>query len=137
MSRLVWIVCYLVAGFGTPPLQAEAKPATLLVLPASCGLAGQVLAYDVFGQGFLLKLDVDGKTKTETVPFSRWTNFFDVTSGLKIGTPKEIEPTAIRTGDRLCVMLDPSAAIARIVFVVRPNPVVGQSITSPSHAAGL
>jgi hypothetical protein len=137
MSRIAAIVCYLVAFFGAPPLHAEAKPATLLALPTSCGLGGDVLAHDVFGQGFLLKLDVDGTTKTETVPFSRWTTFFEVPSGLKLGVLKEIEPAAIRIGDRVCVVLDSSEAIARTVFVVRPNPVVGHSVTSPSRAAGL
>jgi hypothetical protein len=82
---------------------------------ASCSRAGEVLGRDLVAQGFLLKQD-DGRT--EAVPFSRWTSFFKILPGSKSGATREIEPTDIRMGDRLCVVLDASEATARLILVL-------------------
>ena len=123
MNRLLAISGYVIAFFGAQQLQGEMRPIAPTT-PASCSLFGQVLEYDAVGQGFVLQQD--GNRQTETVPFSRWTTFLDVPSGLKIGPAREIEPAAIRIGDRLCVVFDSNEAIARFVFVLRSNPVVGR-----------
>jgi hypothetical protein len=70
---------------------------------------------DVFAQTFLLKRD-DGQM--ETVPFSRWTRFFKISLDSRDGRPREIDPTDIRLGDRLCVLLDPSEATAKLILIL-------------------
>jgi hypothetical protein len=70
---------------------------------------------DVFAQTFLLKPD-DGQM--ETVPFSRWTWFFKISLDSRDGRPREIDPTDIRLGDRLCVLLDPSEATAKLILIL-------------------
>ena len=100
-------------------LAAQGKLAKLPSSPAdagaSCSRVGEVLGRDVFAQTFLLKQD-DGQM--ETVPFSRWTGFFKILPDSRSGRPREIEPTDIRLGDRLCVLLDLSEASARLILVL-------------------
>jgi hypothetical protein len=73
----------------------------------------------MFAQSFLLKQD-DGEM--ETVPFSRWTEFFKISPDSREGNPREIEPADMRLGDQLCVLLDPSGATARSILVLeRPR----------------
>jgi len=103
-----------------------ASQGTLAKLPsspagpgASCGRVGEVVGRDLVAQGFLLKQD-DGRM--EAVPFSRWTEFFNIQPDLRSGGPREIEPTDIRMGDRVCVVLDVSEATARLILVLnRPR----------------
>lgn len=71
----------------------------------------------MFAQTLLLKLD-DGQM--QTVPFSRWTEFLKISANSGSRNPREIEPTDIRRGDRLCVLLDPSEATARLIVVLEP-----------------
>jgi hypothetical protein len=94
-----------------------------------CTRVGEVLGRDVFAQSFLLK-QADGQM--ETVPFSRWTEFFKISTDLRSGKPREIEPTNIRIGDRLCVLLDPSEATARLILVAeRVRAVVKMAAAGP------
>lgn len=112
LAFLTWFLGVSVAGQGRVanlPSPAEAG--------ASCSRAGEVLGRNVFAQTFLLKLD-DGQM--ETVPFSRWTEFLKTSRNSKSRNPREIEPTGIRPGDRLCVLLDPSEATARLIVVLEP-----------------
>ncbi len=111
-ALLAWV-------FSVPFLTAEEM---LVKLPSSpggagafCNRVGEVRVQDVFAQTFLLKQD-DGQM--ETVPFSRWTEFFKVSSDSSRNI-REIEPTGIRLGDRLCVLLDPSEATARLILVLQ------------------
>ena len=71
---------------------------------------------DAFAQTFELKRYDNGQI--ETVPYSRWTAFFKTRAGSKNARPREIEPTDIRVGDRLCILLDPSEATAAFILVV-------------------
>jgi hypothetical protein len=74
---------------------------------------------DFVAQGFLLKQD-DGRM--EAVPCSRWTEFFIIPPDSRSGGSQGIEPTDIRLGDRLCVLLDVSEATARLILVLeRPR----------------
>ena len=82
---------------------------------AFCSRVEEVRGRDVFGQTFLLEQN-DGQM--ETVPFSRWTEFFKISSDLRGRNLREIEPTDISLGDRLCVLLDPSEATARLILVL-------------------
>ena len=102
-----------------PFLAAQAK---LAKLPSSspggavfCSRIGEVRGRDTFAQTFLLKQD-DGQM--ETVPFSRWTEVFKISPDSRSGNSREIEPTDIQLGDRLCVLLDPSEATARLILVL-------------------
>jgi hypothetical protein len=89
-------------------------------------LCGEVQASDLFAQLFLIRQD-DGKL--ETVPFSRWTEFFRTLPDARSRTrQRAIEPTEVAVGDRLCILLDPSEATAALILVL-PGRVAG----SPSH----
>src|SRR5579863_5531592 len=57
--------------------------------------AGEVLERDAFLQTFLLRLD-DGQM--ETVPFSRWTEFYRTPTYSVTGLRRAIEPTEIQPG---------------------------------------
>jgi len=119
---------------------SAAAQGTLARLPSSsagasatCSRLGEVLRRDVFAQTFLLKLDVG---QIETVPFSRWTGFFKVSSDLTSGRAREIEPTDIRLGDRLCMLLDPSQGTATTILVVERAPSkLATSMTSDGGGA--
>jgi hypothetical protein len=101
-----------------PFLAARENPA-MLSLPAdqkaSCSGLGQVWGRDMMAQAFLLKKQAGD---LEEIPFSRWTRFFEMPSNLKSGGPRAIDPTDIRLGDRVCVVLDTNQAIARLILVV-------------------
>ena len=108
---LTWVL-------SVPFLVAQAKLAKLPSSPggaAFCSRVGEVRGRDAFAQTFLLKQD-DGQM--ETVPFSRWTEFFKISPDSRRGNSREIEPTDIQLGDRLCVLLDPSEATARLILVL-------------------
>ena len=122
MHRQTRLAC-LAFFFSMPFMAAQGTlatlPSSLADAKASCSRAGEVLRRDVFAQTFLLKPDVG---QTETVPFSRWTGFFKVSADSRSGRPHEIEPTDIRVGDRLCVLLDSSEATATMILVVERAP---------------
>lgn len=114
LAFLTWFLgVSFVAGQGSlaklPSPPAEAG--------ASCSRVGGVLGRNAFARTFLLKLD-DGQI--ETVPFSRWTEFLKISPNSRSRNPREIEPTDIRPGDRLCVLFDPSEATARLILVLEP-----------------
>jgi len=115
------ILVFLTWFVSAPLFAAQGKPARLPSSPpdagASCSRVGEVRGHDVFTQTFLLKQE-DGQM--ETVPFSRWTEFFKILSDSRSGRPREIEPADIRLGDRLCVLLDPSEATAKLILVLEP-----------------
>lgn len=103
-----------------------AAQGTLAKLPSSpagaktsCSRVGEVLRRDVFAQTFLLKRDAGS---TETVAFSRWTSFFKLSADSRSVRPREIEPTDIRLGDRLCVLLDPSESTATTILIIERAP---------------
>ena len=77
---------------------------------------GEVQAFDFFDQTFLMKHD-DGSM--ETIPFSRWTDFqlISLDSRSKIHR-REIAPTDVQVGDRLCIRLDANAATAERIQVL-------------------
>jgi hypothetical protein len=117
------ILVFLTLFVSAPLLAAQGKPASLPASSpdagASCSRVGEVLGRNVFAQTFLLKPE---NRQVETVPFSRWTGFFKTSPDSRSGRPREIEPTDIRLGDRLCVLLDPSEASARLILVLeRPR----------------
>jgi hypothetical protein len=121
-----WQVALALLGWSltAPLLNAQTRVAKLPSSPAGkgmlCSRVGKVLGRNVFSQSFLLKRD-DGQV--ETVPFSRWTAFFKVPTISNAGKHQEIEPTEIRLGDRLCVLLDSSGATSTLILVldqVRP-----------------
>jgi hypothetical protein len=79
-------------------------------------LCGEVQALDLFAQSFLIRQD---RGKVETVPFSRWTEFFRILPDAKGETGRQaIEPTEVEPGDRLCILLDPSEATAASILVL-------------------
>ena len=118
MYRRTTLACVTVF-LSVPLFAAQGRPAKLPASPAdaisSCSRLGEVMGRDVFAQTFLLKPD-DGQM--ETVPFSRWTWFFKISLDSRDGRPREIEPTDIRLGDRLCVLLDPSEATAKLILIL-------------------
>ncbi|MGA9703675.1 hypothetical protein, partial [Pseudomonas sp.] len=57
--------------------------------------------------------------KVETVPFSKWTDFIQISTdsrGKRVRQP--IEPTDIEIGERLFILLDPNGATAELVEVL-------------------
>ena len=114
LAFLTWFLgVSFVAGQG----RLANLPSSPAAAGASCSRVGEVLGRNVFAQTFLLKLD-DGQM--ETVPFSRWTEFLKISPNSRSRNPREIEPTDIRPGYRLCVLLDPSEATARVILVLEP-----------------
>lgn len=115
------ILAFLTGFLGVSLLAGQERLAKLPTSPAeagsSCNRAGRVVSRNVFAQTFLLKLDDD---QIETVAFSRWTEFLNISPASKSPHSREIEPTEIRPGDRLCVLLDPSEATARFILVLEP-----------------
>ena len=118
MYRRTTLACVTVF-LSVPLFAAQGRPAKLPASPAdaisSCSRLGEVMGRDVFAQTFLLKPD-DGQM--ETVPFSRWTWFFKISLDSRDGRPREIEPTDIRLGDRLCAVLDPTEATAKLILIL-------------------
>ncbi len=100
-------------------MPAEGKLAKLPQSPADagafCSHVGEVRGRHVFAQTFLLE---QNHGQMETVPFSRWTEFFKISRDLRGRNLWEIEPTDILLGDRLCVLLDPSGATSRLILVL-------------------
>jgi hypothetical protein len=122
-GSLILLVCTLTAA----PLMAKSDLPNFLSGggDAFCGL---VEGSDLVGQSLLIRQD-DGKV--ETVPFSRWTEFFKIVVDAK-GRKRHqaIEPTDLATGDRLCIRLDPSGAVATSVLLCP-----GHAATSALHPA--
>jgi len=130
MYRLTTLAC-LTVFLSVPLFAAQRRPAKLPVSPSdaisSCSRLGEVMGRDVFAQTFLLKPD-DGQM--ETVPFSRWTWFFKISLDSRDGRPREIEPTDIRLGDRLCAVLDPTEATAKLILIL-------ERVTGPFNLAAV
>lgn len=79
-------------------------------------VCGEVLATDLFNQTFLV---LEQTKAVETVPFSRWTDFvLRDTDSQGRAHVRALDPTDVRTGDRLCIVLDPSGATASRVEVL-------------------
>jgi hypothetical protein len=114
-------LAFLTVFLGVSLLAGQERLAKLMTSPAeagaSCSRIGKVLSRNVFAQTFLLKL---ADCQMETVPFSRWTEFLQISPNSRSRNPREIEPTDIRPGDRLCVLLDPSEATSRLIVVLEP-----------------
>lgn len=99
------------------PLLALPHEATV---PAEAGgsdlVCGEVLAVDLVNQTFLVR---EGISDSDTVPFSRWTDFVRRSADAKgHGHLQTLDPTDVRIGDRLCIVLDPSGATADRVEVL-------------------
>ena len=128
LAFLTWVL--------SVPLLAAQQNVAKLPFPsvdaeAFCSRVGEVLGRDVFAQSFLLK-QADGQM--ETVPFSRWTEFFKISPDSRSGKPREIEATDIRIGDRLCVLLDPSEATATLIIVLeRVRAPIKMAATGPEQ----
>jgi hypothetical protein len=112
------MLAFLTWFLSMPLAAAQAK---LAKLPHSagdarafCSRVDEVRGRDAFAQTFLLEQNDGGM---ETVPFSRWTKFFKISPDLRGRNLREIEPTDILLGDRLCVLLDPSGATASLILV--------------------
>ena len=85
---------------------------TASLLRADPPVSAEVVGSDVFAQTFEVKTH---NGRIQTVPFSRWTDFF---SSAKIA----IDPTDIHIGDRVLVRFDSNEATAQsIVVVARPK----------------
>ena len=115
-TTLVLITWFLTMPFLAGQAALVKLPSSALGGGANCDRAGELLGRDVFAQTFVLRQD-DGLR--ETVPFSRWTKFFKISPDSGAGVPRAIEPTDIRLGDRLCVLLDPSEAAAALILVLK------------------
>jgi hypothetical protein len=99
--------------------------AVLSVLPLAAGphvsrvpaaFNGEVQAFDFFQQTFLIRLP-DGTV--QTIPFSRFTDFFRTPAGPKGHERREaIDPTEVTVGDRLQIQLDPNEATAASIEVM-------------------
>ncbi len=59
--------------------------------------------------------------QVETVPFSKWTDFFKLSSDSRLTPKVAIDPTDIQTGDRVLIVLDSNDATA-LSIVVMPRP---------------
>jgi hypothetical protein len=114
-SMLVFLVGSLLAPFLAAQAKLEQLPSAAAEGGAFCSRVGEVLGQDVFAQTFLIKQD-DGQT--ETIPFSRWTEVFKILPDSSRERSRAIEPTDIRFGARLCVLLDPSEATATLILVL-------------------
>lgn len=92
-----------------------AAPQEKAVPDGADAVCGEVLAIDLFNQTFLVQV-----TKSvETVPFSRWTDFVArSTDGQGRRHLQALDPTDVRTGDRVCILLDPSGATADRIEVL-------------------
>jgi len=104
---------FIVVAFLSVPLLAAPHET---VGPAGADVVcGEALAVDLFNQTFLVQV-----TKSvETVPFSRWTDFVTrATDERGRKHLQSLDPTDVRTGDRLCILLDPSGATADRIEVL-------------------
>jgi hypothetical protein len=102
----------LVASLSFPLLAAPHETA----VPGDTNVVcGEALGIDLFNQTFLVQV-----TKSvETVPFSRWTDFVTrSTDGQGRRHTQAVDPTDVRIGDRLCIVLDPSGATADRIEVL-------------------
>jgi hypothetical protein len=131
--RTTLLLTWFLSG---PFVGAQGTPAKLPSSPggaeAFCSRVGEVRGRDVLAQTFLLRQD-DGQM--ETVPFSRWTEFFKISLDSRRGSPREIEPTDIRLGDRLCVLLDPNEATANVILVLERARAVTKIAAGPGQAS--
>jgi hypothetical protein len=80
--------------------------------------AAEVVGSDIFAQTFQVKMH---NGQVETVPFSKWTDFFKVSSESRLTPKVAIDPTEIQTGDRVLIVLDSNDATA-LSIVVMPRP---------------
>jgi len=130
----------VLAWFLSVPFAAgQAKSVKLRPVPEAtrglCNRAGELLSRDMFAQTFLLKY---GDDQITTVPFSRWTRFFEFSPDSKIIGLRKIEPTDIRPGEPLYVVLDSSEATASLILAVKRS--VNQrepDLSTVRHILGL
>lgn len=102
----------LLVASATLPLLAA--PRDIAAVGGGDVVCGEVVAVDLFNQTILVA-EAKG---VESMPFSRWTDF--VTRATDSQGHKRIQaldPTDVRTGDRLCISVDPSGATADRVEV--------------------
>ena len=85
---------------------------TASLLRADAPVSAEVVGADIFAQTFQVKMH---NGQTQTVPFSKWTDFF---SSAKMA----IDPTDVHLGDRVLVRFDSNEATAvSIIVVARPK----------------
>jgi hypothetical protein len=105
--RLALVLLVVTVGLFSAPLYSA---------PAD---TAEVVGSDIFDQTFQVKMN---NGQVETVPFSKWTDFFKVSSESRLTPKVAIDPTEIQTGDRVLIVLDSNDATAvSIVVVPRPN----------------
>lgn len=106
----------IVAGLAWAPLSAAPNVSNSPSSSGAITLSGEVQASDFFDQTFLI---TQGDGNVETVPFSRWTDFFQISADSRsIRRRQAIDPTDVKVGDRLYILLDPSGATAQLVEVL-------------------
>lgn len=108
----------LVAALLSTPLLAMPHEAAAPGDAASDGgtVCGEVLSVDLFNQTFLV---LEGAKVVETLPFSRWTDFVTRTKdGRGRSHLQALDPTDVRTGDRICISLDANGATADRIEVL-------------------
>lgn len=106
----------MVVGLVLSPLIARPHLSNPRFSSGGVEFCGELRAVDLFDQTLLIWRD-DGKV--ETVPFSKWTDFIQISTdsrGKRVRQP--IEPTDIEIGERLFILLDPNGATAELVEVL-------------------
>lgn len=106
-----------VALLSVPLLAApHEKPAAVEETRSTDTVCGEVLAVDLFNQTFLV---LEESKAVEAMPFSRWTDFARRSVDSQGRSHLQaLDPTDVRTGDRLCIVLDPSGATADRIEVL-------------------
>jgi hypothetical protein len=90
---------------------AQPRAATKSVFRAG----GEVVGCNIFVQVFQIKWD---NGRFEAVPFSQWTEFFKLLAGSKANECSEIDPTDVRIGARVRIVLDSNEATALSIVVL-------------------
>jgi len=97
---------------------------------APSAFCGEVQAFDFFEQTFLVRL---GDGNVDTIPFSRFTDFFR-RSGAKGHLHRDIiDPTEVTVGDRLRIQLDPSEATAASIEVLPAGSVPARTLSGDAR----
>ena len=104
--RLALVLLVVTVGFFSAPLYSAPTD------------AGEVVGSDIFDQTLQVKMH---SGQVETVPFSKWTDFFKVSSESRLTPKVAIDPTDIQTGDRVLIVLDSNDATALSIMVM-PRP---------------
>lgn len=110
-SKVLFIVPFVAVSLMAAP--GSNLPAVHETMDSATGFCGDVQAVDLFAQTVRIK---PANEIAETVPFSRWTDFFRISSHpVDSRRVETIDPTEVKAGDRICVLLDPQGATANAI----------------------